>query len=152
MSFLHGVEVIELDGGARPIKGVSSSIIGLVGTAISGPVNQPVLIAGSRKKAVEMFGLPDGVSTIPDALDGIFDQTGAIVVVVNVLDPTLNFTQVEATEYTFSAKDEIIIPDSGASNLVVTSTDANTTYQLDTDYSFDVSTKKLTLIAEGNIS
>lgn len=84
MSFLHGVEVIELDGGARPIKGVSSSIIGLVGTASQGPVGKNVLVAGSRKRAVDLFGTPDGVSTIPDALDAIFDQTGAIVVVVNV--------------------------------------------------------------------
>lgn len=86
MNFLHGVEVIELDGGARPIQGVSSSIIGLVGTASKGPVNQPVLIGGSRKKALDIFGAPDGVSTLPDALDGIFDQTGAIVVVVNVAE------------------------------------------------------------------
>lgn len=32
-SFLHGVEVIEIDDGARPISTVRSSIIGIVGTA-----------------------------------------------------------------------------------------------------------------------
>ena len=31
--FLHGVEVIELDYGARPISTVRSSVIGLIGTA-----------------------------------------------------------------------------------------------------------------------
>ena len=46
--FLHGVEVIELDGGARPISTVASSVIGLIGTAPQGPVNTPTLILGSR--------------------------------------------------------------------------------------------------------
>lgn len=84
MSFLHGVEVVELDGGPRPITSVASSVIGLVGTAKKGPTNEPVLIAGSRKEAIEKFGEPDGESTIPAALDAIFDQAGAMVVVVNV--------------------------------------------------------------------
>lgn len=84
--FLHGVEVIELNDGARPIKSVKSSIIGLVGTAPKGPVNTPTLILGSRKKAVEIFG-SDSSFSIPRALDGIFDQAGAMVVVINVADP-----------------------------------------------------------------
>ncbi|MEO0443460.1 MAG: phage tail sheath C-terminal domain-containing protein [Pseudomonadota bacterium] len=84
MSFLHGVEVVEIDGGPRPISTVASSVIGLVGTAKKGPVNQPVLITGSRKQAIDAFGLPDGSSTIPDALNAIFDQGGAMVVVINV--------------------------------------------------------------------
>ena len=31
--FLHGVEVVELNGGPRPIRTVKSAVIGLVGTA-----------------------------------------------------------------------------------------------------------------------
>ena len=85
--FLHGVEVIELNDGARPIKTVKSSVIGLVGTAPQGPVNTPTLILGSRAKAVEIFG-NDQSFTIPAALDAIFDQAGAMVVVINVADPT----------------------------------------------------------------
>ena len=46
--FLHGVEVIELNDGARPIQTVKSSVIGLIGTAQQGPVNTPTLILGSR--------------------------------------------------------------------------------------------------------
>ena len=88
--FLHGVEVIELNDGARPIRTVKSSVIGLVGTAGKGPVNKPVLILGSRAKAAEIFGANDDANkdyTIPKALDGIFDQAGAMVVVINVADP-----------------------------------------------------------------
>ena len=46
--FLHGVEVLEVQGGTRPIRTVKSSVIGLVGTALKGPVNEPVLISGSK--------------------------------------------------------------------------------------------------------
>ena len=84
--FLHGVEVIEINDGARPIKTVKSSVIGLVGTAPQGPVNTPTLILGSRAKAVEIFG-NDQNFTIPAALDAIFDQAGAMIVVINVADP-----------------------------------------------------------------
>ena len=89
--FLHGVEVIEINDGARPIQTVKSSVIGLVGTAPQGPVNTPTLILGSRAKAVEIFGANDDTNkdyTIPKALDGIFDQAGAMVVVINVADPS----------------------------------------------------------------
>ena len=85
--FLHGVEVIELDGGARPIQTVASSVIGLVGTAPKGPVNKPTLILGSLTEAVQIFGEDTEGFTIPAALKGIFDQAGAVVVVVNVADP-----------------------------------------------------------------
>ena len=89
--FLHGCEVIELNDGTRPIQTVKSSVIGLVGTAPQGPVNTPTLILGSRAKAVEIFGANDDANkdyTIPKALDGIFDQAGAMVVVINVADPS----------------------------------------------------------------
>lgn len=85
--FLHGVEIIELDNGTRPIKTVKSSVIGLVGTAPKGPVNVPTLIMGSKKDAVETFGPITEGFTIPQALDAIFNQTGAMVVVINIADP-----------------------------------------------------------------
>jgi hypothetical protein len=83
--FLHGVEVIEINDGARPIQIVKSSVIGLVGTASKGPVNTPTLILGSRSEAVKIFG-SDANFSIPAAIDGIFDQIGTMVVVINVAD------------------------------------------------------------------
>ena len=82
-AFLHGVEVNELDSGARPIRTIATGIIGLVGTARMGPINTPTLISGSRRDGVAQFG---SLGTIPTALAGIFDQIGAPVVVVNALD------------------------------------------------------------------
>lgn len=88
-TFLHGVEVLEIDDGARPIQTVRSSVIGLVGTApsadpIAFPLNTPVLIAGSRREASKLDLLGTGLGTLPAAMDSIFDQTGAVVIVVRV--------------------------------------------------------------------
>lgn len=84
-TFLHGVEALELDTGIRPIRTVRSAVIGLVGTAPEAdatvfPLNQPVLIPGSRAIA----GKLGATGTLPGAMDGIFDQIGATVVVVRV--------------------------------------------------------------------
>ena len=87
MSFLHGIEVIELTSGSRPISTVRASVIGLIGTAPSAdadafPLNTPVLIAGRRTEAAAL----GSEGTLPGAIDGIFDQTGAMVVVVRVAE------------------------------------------------------------------
>ncbi len=85
--FLHGVEVVELTDGVRPIRTVKSSVIGLVGTAPDAqagnfPLDTPVLVAGRRTEAAAL-----GTSgTLPEAIDGIFDQCGAMVVVVRVAE------------------------------------------------------------------
>lgn len=89
--FLHGVEVLEIDSGPRPIRTISTGIIGIVGTAPQAdagafPLNTPVMVAGSRKEAALLDTTEDGSGggSLPGALDGIFDQIGAVVVVVRV--------------------------------------------------------------------
>ena len=87
--FLHGPEVLEIDNGIRTIRIASSSVIGLVGTAPDAdatafPLNTPVLIAGSRTEAAKLDTLGNGAGTLPTALDAVFDQTNAVVVVVRV--------------------------------------------------------------------
>lgn len=88
-TFLHGVEVLDIDAGSRPISTVRSSVIGIVGTAPDAdpdvfPLNTPVLIAGSRSVAAKLDTTGNGEGTLPDALDSIFDQAGAVVIVVRV--------------------------------------------------------------------
>lgn len=90
MAFLHGVEVVEVDDGLRPIRTARTGIIGLVGTAPKGPRNVPTLVAGDRTRGAELFGGTGDPGTIPDALDAISQQIGAVVVVVNVLDPAVH--------------------------------------------------------------
>lgn len=87
--FMHGVEVIEIDTGARPISTVRASVIGIVGTAPDAdatafPINTPVLIAGSRREAALLDIVGDGAGTLPGAVDTILDQAGAVMVVVRV--------------------------------------------------------------------
>ena len=91
LDYLHGIEVLEINDAVKPVSTVRLSVIGLVGTAGKGPVNVPVLLIGSRTDAEVTFGKfrNDGF-TIPEALDGIHDQIGATVVVVNVLDPEIH--------------------------------------------------------------
>lgn len=89
--FLHGVEVLEVDSGPRPIQTVRSSVIGIVGTAPNAdeeafPLNTPVLIAGSRAEAAKLDTTGADGGTLPAALDGIFDQAGAVVIVIRVED------------------------------------------------------------------
>ncbi len=83
-SFLHGVEIIEVDGGVRPLRTARSSIIGFVGTAPDAtdafPLNTPVLIRGKRSDAAGL----GGAGTLPKSLDAVFDQIGALIVVVRV--------------------------------------------------------------------
>jgi uncharacterized protein len=88
-TFLHGVEVIEIDAGPRPMTTVRSSVIGIVGTAPNAdaaafPLNTPVLVAGSRREAALLDTVGTGLGTLPTALDSIFDQAGAVVIVVRV--------------------------------------------------------------------
>ena len=83
-NFLHGVEVLQIDTGARPIQTIRSSVIGLVGTAPDAdaqkfPLNTPVLIT----RRSEMSGIGEN-GTLPTALDLIYDQAGAVVVLVRV--------------------------------------------------------------------
>ena len=85
--FLHGVEVLEIDDGPRPIRTVRSSVIGLIGTAPDAdeqkfPLNMPVLIAGKRSDA---SGLGEE-GTLPAAVDDVFDQTGAMIVLIRVAE------------------------------------------------------------------
>ena len=82
-NFLHGIEVVQVDSGARTVKTVSSSVIGIVGTAPDAdsakfPINKPVLIPGSLTEAAHL----GTEGTLPDAINGIFDQTGAVVIVI----------------------------------------------------------------------
>jgi hypothetical protein len=83
--YLHGVQVVNLTSGVRPIRTIKTGIIGVVGTAPLAdanefPLNEPVLITGSRAKAA-LLGA-DG--TLPQVMDAIFDQIAPVIVVVRV--------------------------------------------------------------------
>lgn len=109
-NFLHGVETIELDIGPRPIRGVKTAVIGLIGTAplldvasADRTLNTFQLVTNDRD-AVKYFGQDRSGFSIPWALDAIFDQgNGPICLVVNVLDPASDVTAVASEAVALNA-------------------------------------------------
>ena len=146
MAFLHGVEVVEVDAGARPVRTVDTGVIGLVGTAEKGPVNIPTLVAGSRREAAETFGAVGGKGTIPAALAGIFDQVGAKVVVVNVLKRT----EVDEEDEKFTAGKLQLgagTPPFDVKDLKITKRDKSLTYEAGTHYTLDPASGEVKTVA-----
>ncbi len=148
--FHHGVEVIEIDAGVRPIEGVSASVIGLLGTALKGPVKVPTLIS-SRTAGEETFGSSGG--TIAAALKAVFEQATAQVVVVNALDPSVDKTSQAEADYSLDG-DSVSVAHQYlvASSVVVKSDDGGTTYVAGTDYTVDAEAGKVTRIDGGGIA
>ena len=98
-SFLHGIEVLEVDSGPVPVTVVKSAVIGLVGTApswaVAAPasvpaINTPTLVSSARDAA--NFGPLVRGYTIPYALAAIQNQGAGQAIVVNVFrsDPAFH--------------------------------------------------------------
>lgn len=86
-SYHHGVRVIEINGGTRPIRTISTAIIGLVATASDAdaatfPFNEPVLITNVRTA----IGKAGTQGTLARSLDAIAEQCLPVTVVVRVPD------------------------------------------------------------------
>ncbi|MDN4146435.1 phage tail sheath protein [Pseudomonas tohonis] len=87
--YLHGVRVLEINEGVRPIRTVSTAVIGMVCTgsdadAAAFPLDTPVLITNVQT-AVGKAGTK---GTLAASLQAIADQTKAWTVVVRVADGT----------------------------------------------------------------
>ncbi|MFJ7315060.1 phage tail sheath protein [Pseudomonas sp. NPDC098747] len=85
--YLHGVRVVELSDGTRPIRTISSAVIGLVCTAEDAdatvfPLDTPVLITNVQT-AVGKAGVE---GTLSASLQAIADQTRPYVIVVRVAE------------------------------------------------------------------
>ena len=83
----HGVRVIEINGGTRPIRTISTAIIGLIATASDAdetafPLNEPVLITNVRAA----IGKAGTLGTLAASLDAIAEQCLPVTVVVRVAD------------------------------------------------------------------
>jgi uncharacterized protein len=100
-NYLHGVETIEVNQGARPVTVVKSSVIALVGLSPTGTKNEPILVLSPNDAA--QFGEQLPGFTIPQALDAIFKQGPATVVVVNTFDSITNTEQVTLESKTITS-------------------------------------------------
>lgn len=81
----HGARVIEVNDGTRPIRTISTAIIGMVCTADDAnaeayPLNTPVLITDVQTA----IGKAGKTGTLAQSLDAIADQCSPVIVVVRV--------------------------------------------------------------------
>jgi uncharacterized protein len=84
--FLHGVETIQVDSGARPITVVKAGVIGIIGTSAYAGSREPILIT-SPKDAAEKLGPAMAEFTLRKHVDLIFKQgSNATIIAVNVYD------------------------------------------------------------------
>ena len=83
----HGVRVIEINEGTRPIRTVSTAVIGMVVTADDAdatafPLDTPVLITNVQ----QAIGKAGTSGTLSASLDAIADQASPVVIVVRVAE------------------------------------------------------------------
>lgn len=83
----HGVRVVELSDGTRPIRTIETAVIGLVATAsdadaLTFPLDTPVLITD----VLTASGKAGTLGTLAETLDAIADQTSPATVVVRVAE------------------------------------------------------------------
>ena len=85
MTYHHGVRVVEINSGTRPLRTIATAIIGLVCTAADAdaaafPLNTPVLVTN----LYTAIGKAGTTGTLLPTLKAIASQTNPIVVVVRV--------------------------------------------------------------------
>lgn len=83
----HGVRVIEINDGTRPIRTVATAVIGMVCTGSDAdvtafPLDKPVLLTNVRAA----IGKAGTLGTLAKSLQAIVDQCDPLVVVVRVAD------------------------------------------------------------------
>ncbi|MFV0411129.1 MAG: phage tail sheath protein [Paracoccus sp. (in: a-proteobacteria)] len=81
----HGIRVQEMEGGTRPIRTISTGIIGMVATGGDAdedmfPLNRPVLLTNVQ----QAIGKAGDTGTLPGVLDTISKQTSPMTIVVRV--------------------------------------------------------------------
>lgn len=144
MGYHHGTKTTRVAGGSVAVETVDGAIIGIIGTAPQGAVNE--LTVCQTKKDFAQFGviLNKGFS-LPDAFDILARYAAGKVYVVNVLDPAKHKTNVT---------DEALTQDSntlraqtahvGLLNLTLVS---DRTLTEGDDYTVDLQTGEITLKA-----
>jgi len=149
-TFLHGVETIERDDGARPIRIVKSAVIALIGTAPAGPVNTLTQCLSDRDAA--QFGPDVPGFTIPSAFDAIYDHGAGTVLCVNVLDPDIHRDTATAESATFGVNNRVKLANPALITLTALTNEAGTkTWVAGTDYTLDAATGTVTRLPSGTM-
>lgn len=147
-NYLHGVETIQVESGTRQVRLVKTAVIGIIGTALEGVVNTPILVSNERDFA--QFGANIGNTTIVDSLNAIFAQKGTVCVVINVLNPAVHKTTVSNEIVGIDVAGNLYLAFPQVQVASVKSLDGLTTYNLG-DYSVDNSKGIIHAVAGGNL-
>lgn len=156
-NYLHGVETVRVDSGPRPVTLVKAAVTGAIILAPTGPVNIPTLILSDTDAAQFGPDLWDDGFTAAAVFAANFGQgkpTAGVVIAVNVLDPAVHKTALDAPEMVAFdvATDRAELAHPGVTNLVLKNSGATVTYVRDTDYSLDPVTGEITRLGGGAIA
>jgi phage tail sheath protein FI len=147
MAFLHGVEVIEVSGGARPVSVVTSAVIALVSIAPQGDTQKLILVQNEQQAS--QFGIAHPDNHMRKALSRIFAQGSATVMCVNVFDDASHVVEIEEEPHEVLGGrfklDKLFV-----GNLVITTTGGSpTTLTSGTDYTYNATTQEVTILTSG---
>lgn len=144
MAFHHGTKTTRVAGGSVAVETVDGAIIGIVGTAPIGAVNE--LTVCQTTKDFSQFGviLNKGY-TLPDAFDVLARYKAGKVYVVNVLDPTKHKTNV--TNEVLTQDSNTLRAQTAHAGLLNLTLISNRTLAAGTDYVADMQTGEITLKA-----
>ncbi|WP_373100795.1 MULTISPECIES: phage tail sheath family protein [Pasteurellaceae] len=144
MAFHHGTETKRENGGSVAVSTVDGAIIGIVGTAPIGAVNE--LTVCQTTKDFSKFGviLNKGF-TLPDAFDVLARYAAGKVYVVNVLDPTKHKTNV--TDEALTQDSNTLRAQTAQAGLLNLTLTADRELTEGTDYAVNMQTGEITLNA-----
>jgi phage tail sheath protein FI len=132
-NYLHGVETVTVNSGVVPVTVIKTAVVGLIGVAPKGPVNELTLVTSSRDAA--QFGASIPGATIPQALAAIFAQGPATVIVINVRNAD-NLSAVTGEVLTVE-NGKFRTEGAPIGELVVSNAAGSVTYVSGVDYKFD---------------
>lgn len=141
MAFHHGTKTIREAGGSVAVETVDGAIIGIVGTAHKGAVNELTLC--QTTKDFSQFGTILGQGfTLPDAFDVLARYAAGKVYVVNVLDPTKHKSNI--TNEALEQDSHTLIAQTAKKGLLTLTLQADSqTLTEGTDYSVDLNTGEI---------
>lgn len=146
--YLHGSEILEINRSPSPVRAVKSAVIGVVGTAPSGPVNQ--LTELLSEPAMAQFGAQRSGFTLPQALATLSGYGVGVILAINVLDPQKHKTRVTDEALTFK-NDRARLAHAPVMNVTVKAPTGNITWVAGKDYLTDPDTGELTRPAGSGI-
>lgn len=141
--FHHGTETETIESSLVTIASIDSAIVGIVGTAPIGAVNE--LIMCQSDKDFAQFGNLKGYGyTLPDAFEILKLYGSGTFYVINVLDPTKHLTEVVDEELVV---DELTLRarTSKIGLAEITLKDGTTDLVVDTDYTVTLATGQIVL-------